>query len=163
MLNNSSNNQLFAKKFLFIYLFIHLFWLFIFWTFARSLWRIFSISICVSMFIRENKLLNTRKSEKRTKNNKNNCSIFVFDIFFFFFYRRLKSFVRKINVSINKQFFIEHNVEQYIDNLFDFVKNIFYSIRRFIFDVFSLNEKLKNRSKRLIEHVQTEIKFEKIA
>ena len=69
-----------------------------------------------------------------------------------------------MNVSINKQFFIEHNVEQYIDNLFDFVKsNIFYSIRRFIFDVFSLNEKLKNRSKRLIEYVQIEIKFAKIA
>ena len=68
-----------------------------------------------------------------------------------------------MNVSINKQFFIEHNVEQYIDNLFDFVKNIFYSIRRFIFDVFSLNEKLKNRSKRLIEHVQIETRFAKIA
>ena len=69
-----------------------------------------------------------------------------------------------MNVSINKQFFIEHNVEQYIDNLFDFVKsNIFYSTRRLIFDVFSLNEELRNRSKRLIEHVQIETRFAKTA
>ena len=147
---------------LYIYLFIHLFHLFISSTFTRSLWKIFSISSCVSIFIRENKFLNTRKNEKRAKYNKNNCSIFAFDIFYFF-YRRLKSFVRKSNISINKQLFIEHNVEQYIDNLFDFVKNIFYSIRRFIFDIFSLNEKLKNRLKRLIEHVQIEIQFVKIA
>ena len=102
LLKNSSNDQLLAKFHLFIYLFIHLFHLFIFSTSARSLWKIFSISICVSMFIRENKFLNTRKNDKRAKNNKNNCSIFALDIFFTFFSFFFLFFISTIEIICSK-------------------------------------------------------------
>ena len=60
-----------------------------------------------------------------------------------------------MNVSINNQFFVEYKIEQYIRNIND-VDNAFdisFSIRRFIFDVFLLNEKLKNYSKQLIKQI----------
>ena len=154
-----SQNFICLSIYLFIYLFINLF----ICTFVMK--DLFDFDLCINVFSRRQVLRRAKKREMRHKQQSNSRFrfTFYFFFFFFFFYRRLRLFARKMNVSINKQSFIEHNVEQYIDNLFDFVKNILYSIRRLTFDVFSLNEKLKNRSKRLIEHVQIEIKFAKIA
>ena len=129
--------------------------------------NLLDIDLCINVYSREQTFKHAKKRETREKQQKqllDSRTRYIFYFFFyFFFYRRLKSSARKMNVSINKQFSIEHNVEQYIDNLFDLVKNIFYSTRRLTFDVSSLNEKLKNRSKRLIEHAQTETKLAKTA
>ena len=116
---------------------------------------------------REQIIRHAKKRQMREKHQQqqileSRSQLISFIYFFFFFFFFWNSLSRKSAFAVNKQSVDEHNVVQYIYDMKNVNAHheIFFSIRRFIMNIFETKKSLKSRLRTLCQYKQKNFREE---